>query len=141
MYQLTTGTSIKRLSDGAFIPNDPGNRDYREYLEYLAAGNTPEPAPAPPPPPPSYAAFWDALLASTVYGSIRTQSMASLPMNTLATEFIALLGDAKAGHPNEAAIQASMSAVFATGTFTAGDAAEFTAALAAGRLNHIYTLG
>jgi hypothetical protein len=30
-----------------------------------------------PPPPPSYTAFWDALLASTVYGSIRTQSMAS----------------------------------------------------------------
>ena len=94
-----------------------------------------------PPPPPSYAAFWDALLASTVYGSIRTQSMASLPMNTLATEFIALLGDAKAGRPNEAAIQASMSAVFATGTFTEADAAEFTAALAAGRLNHVYTLG
>jgi hypothetical protein len=37
-----------------------------------------------PPPPPSYTAFWDALLASAVYGSIRTQSMASLPMNTLA---------------------------------------------------------
>ena len=140
MYQLTTSTSIIRLSDGAFIPNDPGNRDYREYLEYLAAGNTPEPAPAPPPPPPSYAAFWDALLASTVYGSIRTQSMASLPMNTLATEFIALLGDAKAGRPNEAAIQASMSAVFATGTFTTADAAELTAALAAGLLDDIYTL-
>ena len=140
MYQLTTGTSIKRLSDGAFIPNDPGNRDYREYLDWLDAGNTPEPAPAPPPPPPSYAAFWDALLASTVYGSIRTQSMASLPMNTLATEFIALLGDAKAGRANEAAIQASMSAVFATGTFTDADAAEFTAALAAGHLDGIYAL-
>jgi len=140
MYQLTTSTSIKRLSDGAFIPNDPGNRDYREYLEYLEAGNTPKPAPAPPPPPPSYAAFWDALLASTVYGSIRTQSMASLPMNTLATEFIALLGDAKAGRPNEAAIQASMSAVFATGTFTTADAAEFTAALAVGLLDNTYSL-
>jgi hypothetical protein len=93
-----------------------------------------------PPPPPSYAAFWDALLASTVYGSIRTQSMASLPMNTLATEFIALLGDAKAGRANEAAIQASMSAVFATGTFTEADAEEFTAALAAGLLDDIYTL-
>jgi hypothetical protein len=93
-----------------------------------------------PPPPPSYAAFWDALLASTVYGSIRTQSMASLPMNTLATEFIALLGDAKAGRPNEAAIQASMSAVFATGTFTTADAEEFTAALAAGYLDDIYSL-
>jgi hypothetical protein len=140
-YQLTTGTSIIRLSDGATIPNDPGNRDYREYLDWLDAGNTPEPAPAPPPPSPSYTAFWDALLASTVYGSIRTQSMASLSMNTLATEFIALLGDAKAGRPNEAAIQASMSAVFATGTFTTADAAEFTEALAAGLLDDIYSLG
>jgi hypothetical protein len=51
MYQLTTGTSIIRLSDGAFIPNDPGNRDYREYLDWLAAGNTPLPAPEPPVPP------------------------------------------------------------------------------------------
>ena len=93
-----------------------------------------------PPPPPSYVAFWDALIASTVYASIRTQSMASLPMNTLATEFIALIGDAKAGRPNETAIQASMSAVFATGTFTEDDAEEFTAALAAGLLDDIYSL-
>jgi hypothetical protein len=88
----------------------------------------------------NYPAFWDALLISTVYGSIRTQSMVSLPMNTLATEFIALLGDAKAGRPNEAAIQASMSAVFATGTFTDADAEEFTAALTAGLLDDIYSL-
>ena len=101
----------------------------------------PEPPPGPPLPPiPDYVTFWDALLASTVYGSIRTQSMASLPMNTLATEFIALLGDAKAGRPNEAAIQASMSAVFSTGTFTTADAAEFTAALAAGLLSDTYSL-
>ena len=101
----------------------------------------PEPPPGPPLPPiPDYVTFWDALLASTVYGSIRTQSMASLPMNTLATEFIALLGDAKAGRANEAAIQASMSAVFSTGTFTEADAAEFTAALAVGLLDDIYSL-
>ena len=113
------------------------------YLAALDAylASIPEPEPTEPlPPTPNYTAFWDALLASTVYGSISTQSMASLPMNTLATEFIALLGDAKAGRPNEAAIQASMSAVFATGTFTEADAAEFTAALAAGLLDDIYTL-
>jgi hypothetical protein len=141
MYQLTASTSILRLTDNAFIPNDPGNRDFADFTAWLEAGNTPEPAPAPPPPPTSYTAFWDALVTSTVYASIRTQSMASLPMNTLATEFIALLGDAKAGRANEAAIQASMSAVFATGTFTEEDAAEFTAALAVGYLDGTYTLG
>jgi hypothetical protein len=102
----------------------------------------PVPAPEPPAPAPTfdYVAFWDALIISTVYASIRTQSMASLPMNTLATEFIALIGDAKDGRPNEAAIQASMSAVFSTGTFTTADAAEFTAALAAGSLDDTYSL-
>ena len=139
-YQRTTGNTILRTTDGACIPPDPGNTDYAEFLAWCEAGNMPEPAPAPPPPPPSYTDFWDALLASSVYASIRTQSMASLPMNTLATEFIALIGDAKAGRPNETAIQASMSAVFATGTFTEDDAEEFTAALAAGRLDEIYSL-
>jgi hypothetical protein len=51
MYQLTTGTSIIRLTDGATIPNDPGNRDYRDYLEWVEAGNTPEPALKPEPAP------------------------------------------------------------------------------------------
>jgi hypothetical protein len=50
-YQLTTSTSIIRLSDGAFIPPDPANRDYREYLDWLDAGNTPLPAPEPEPAP------------------------------------------------------------------------------------------
>ena len=50
MYQLTQGDSILRLSDNAFIPQDGGNRDYREYLEWLDAGNEPEPAPEPPAP-------------------------------------------------------------------------------------------
>ena len=35
---------IKRLSDNAIIPFDPGNTDYAEYLEWLADGNTPEAA-------------------------------------------------------------------------------------------------
>tara|TARA_R110000868_G_scaffold366408_1_gene629307 strand:- start:601 stop:843 length:243 start_codon:yes stop_codon:yes gene_type:complete len=50
MYQLTTSDCIKRLSDGAYIPQAPGNRAYQEYLAWLDAGNEPEPAPAPPAP-------------------------------------------------------------------------------------------
>ena len=50
-YQLTTGESILRLADNAFIPPDPANTDYAAYLEWVAAGNTPEPAPEPEPVP------------------------------------------------------------------------------------------
>ena len=94
----------------------------------------------PAPPSPNYLAFWDALMVSTVYASIREQSFVSLPMNTLATEFIALLGDAKGGRPNEAAIQASMNAILATGTFTEEQLVELQGALEAGNLESIYTL-
>jgi hypothetical protein len=49
MYQLTTGDTILRLTDNAFIPPDPANTDYAAYLEWVAAGNMPEPAPEPEP--------------------------------------------------------------------------------------------
>ena len=140
MYQLTTSDTILRLADNAFIPAAPGNRDYREYLEWIDAGNTPEPAPAPPAPGPDYIAFWDALTTSTIYASLREQSFTSLPLNTLATEFIALIGDAKAGRANETAIQASMAAILTTGTFTAAQLAELQTALVAGHLESIYAL-
>jgi hypothetical protein len=140
MYQLTSGDTILRLSDNAYIPQAPGNRDYREYLDWLEAGNTPLPAPPPPAPGPDYLAFWDALMVSTVYASIRQQSFVSLPMNTLATEFIALIGDAKAGRANEAAIQQSMEAILSTGTFTEAQLVELQAALEVGHLDGIYTL-
>jgi len=52
IYQLTTGTSILRLADNAWIPPDPANTDYAAYLAWLEAGNTPDPAPTPVPPVP-----------------------------------------------------------------------------------------
>jgi hypothetical protein len=35
---------IQRMSDNAFIPFDPANTDYQQYLVWLAGGNTPLPA-------------------------------------------------------------------------------------------------
>lgn len=43
MYKLTNSTNIKRIADGAFIPADPQNTDYADYLAWVAEGNTPEP--------------------------------------------------------------------------------------------------
>jgi hypothetical protein len=39
---------LLRLEDKAYIPFDPANTDYQEYLRCLALGNTPEPADNPP---------------------------------------------------------------------------------------------
>ena len=41
MYKLTKNGIIS-LSDGVFIPNDPANKDYQEYLEWKKEGNEPE---------------------------------------------------------------------------------------------------
>lgn len=52
MYQLLPSTIInaaayvKRIADNAFIPFDPANTDYQDYLKWLSEGNTPEPAEA-----------------------------------------------------------------------------------------------
>jgi len=38
---MGAATCIKRIADNAFIPFDPANTDYAEYLKWLAEGNTP----------------------------------------------------------------------------------------------------
>jgi hypothetical protein len=35
---------LVRLSDNAFIPFEPANTDYQEYLKWLAEGNEPLPS-------------------------------------------------------------------------------------------------
>jgi hypothetical protein len=42
MYKVDGFGLITRCSDGASIPRDPSNRDYRDYLDWCIAGNEPE---------------------------------------------------------------------------------------------------
>jgi hypothetical protein len=50
-YSLRADGAITRTADNATIPADPGNRDYAEYLAWVAKGGVPDPAPEPPAPP------------------------------------------------------------------------------------------
>ena len=43
-YKLTKFNGVIRIADNAFIPFDPANTDYQEYLKWLEAGNEPIPA-------------------------------------------------------------------------------------------------
>jgi hypothetical protein len=45
MYKLVNYSNcIFRIADNAYIPKDPANTDYQQYLAWLAEGNTPLPA-------------------------------------------------------------------------------------------------
>jgi hypothetical protein len=47
MYKVFNGGTIVRTTDGAFVPKDTANTDYKAYLDWIAAGNTPDPADSP----------------------------------------------------------------------------------------------
>ncbi|MBN9525791.1 MAG: hypothetical protein J0H82_06300 [Alphaproteobacteria bacterium] len=46
-YELTPGGMIRRLADGAVIPRDDRNGEYRDYLDYVSAGGDEALLPAP----------------------------------------------------------------------------------------------
>ncbi|MBU6188415.1 MAG: hypothetical protein KGR68_03780 [Betaproteobacteria bacterium] len=43
-YQLMAGGGVLRAADGVAIPADSRNADWRDYLAWIAAGNTADPA-------------------------------------------------------------------------------------------------
>jgi hypothetical protein len=47
MYKRLNAQIVQRIADGVQIPNDLNNRDYKEFLAWIALGNTETPADAP----------------------------------------------------------------------------------------------
>ena len=50
-YTLTLAPGVRRDSDGLAIPVDWNSKDWIEYQDWLAEGNTPNPYVPPPPAP------------------------------------------------------------------------------------------
>lgn len=141
MYQLTQFDTILRLSDGASIPPDTGNADYREYLEWVAAGNTPEPVPTPPPSTePDYQNFLDEVIASALYQKILTQSAGSTVINTAFSAAMGALILAALGKPNVEALQAGISGLLASMTLDPGDIPALEAMLESSNLTGVIQL-
>lgn len=68
-----------------------------------------------------YQSFYDNLLVNSAYQTVRHQAKQSLEVVVACTEFIAALGDAKAGRPNEAAIQACIANIKSVVNFSANE--------------------
>ena len=88
-----------------------------------------------------YKTFWNELMTSGAYGTLKAAASTDLIINTLCTEFIALIADAKFAEPNVPAIQTSLTQIISSVEFSIEDLAEIQALFNATGLNQIYTLG
>jgi hypothetical protein len=92
-YQLAAnGEAVIRLEDGAHIPFAEGNRDYAQYQEWVAAGNSPLPAEQKP--EPTYAE-----LRAAAYPAIGDQLDALWKGGDAAAEMLAKIQAVKAQYP------------------------------------------
>jgi hypothetical protein len=87
-----------------------------------------------------YKAFYDALLISPAYATIRGKAVESSSVLTACVEFIAAIGDAKSGRPNVAAIQACVDLLCAAAQFTAEELQALATVMEVGKLDQVYTL-
>ena len=87
-----------------------------------------------------YQQFWDRLLNTNAYTTIKTASTQSLQANTLATEFIALMSDAKRGQANIIKIQEVLTDIISGIAFNAEELAEIQTAFTQSGMSVIYTL-
>ena len=88
-----------------------------------------------------YQAFWDALIAHPLYQVIRAQAGVDLNINVCCTEFIAAMGDAKAGRPNREALQTCITNLLYALALDDAAITALEALFTEGNLHRVYGLG
>ena len=88
----------------------------------------------------NYQLFWDLLLDTGAYTTIKSVSSQSLEANTLATEFVALMSDAKGGKANVEKIQQVLTEIVSGIPFTAQELGEIQTAFTKSGMFVVYTL-
>lgn len=120
-------------------------RIWNESTKSFTITERPVPLPEPEPiseplRPIDYKKFWDNLLSSTIYVSLKEAASTNLSLNTICTEFLILLADAKFGEPNVNAIQTSVSQIFTNSVFTNEELVEVQSLFKVTGLDQVYTL-
>lgn len=87
-----------------------------------------------------YQKFWDDLLYTSAYQTIKSTASKSLVANTIVTEFIALLTDAKNGHASVPMIQAELIQIIENVPFTPEEHQQIETAFTDSGMHSIYTL-
>jgi hypothetical protein len=82
MYKLQQDPNVISIpADNKFIPRDPKNKDYQEFLKWEAEGNVPEPADAIVEEPPTKEMSLEDRLAA-----LEERLIVSAPLTALITE-------------------------------------------------------
>jgi len=88
----------------------------------------------------NYYIFWNLLLGTGAYSTIKTAASQSLSTNTLVTEFIALLNDAKMGHASIDRIQESLNQILSNISLSSEELAEIQEIFTLSGMFAVYTL-
>ncbi len=87
-----------------------------------------------------YRSFYGALQSSPVYAALRAQAAEALAVNVYCTEFIASIGEAKAGLPQASVIQQCIDDLIGAVTLTPAERTELEGLMAAHGLAEVYSL-
>ena len=88
----------------------------------------------------NYTTFWNDLSETSAYDKIREESMTSLPVNTVATELIALFSDAKSNNIKVNRIQNCLDFIFTNIVFTEAQLQEIQEIFVGTGMQYQYTI-
>ena len=121
------------------IPVDENNKEYKAFVAIgteTAAEYDPKRSEAVI----DYVRFWVGLISSEYYMKVRSSASTSLPVNVVATEFIALIGDAKSGLRIDSLIQQSFNELLSLVIPNESDIVYLEQLLIDSGLSELYTL-
>lgn len=111
-YVLTSSDAVIRKQDGARIPDDPSNRDWVAFQDWLAAGGVPDPYVPPPEPVPAEISDRQFFQQLAVAGIITEEQALAANAAVIPPPLLAIIGQMPSGDQFAAKMLVSGATVF-----------------------------